>query len=88
MQDAYRLSRRTDSGRAPATSSAAGWDAHAEGRAIRLAARTPAVWKIATQSFPGAHFATFPEKLVEPCILAGTSEKGVCAMRRAVGAGG
>ena len=25
-----------------------------------------------------AHFATFPEKLVEPCIKAGTSEKGAC----------
>ena len=36
------------------------------------------VWSIATQGFPGAHFATFPEKLVEPCILAGTSERGVC----------
>lgn len=24
------------------------------------------------------HFATFPEKLVEPCILAGTSERGAC----------
>lgn len=31
------------------------------------------VWTIATQPFPEAHFATFPEKLVEPCILAGTS---------------
>ncbi len=30
------------------------------------------------QPFPGAHFATFPRKLVEPCILAGTSEKGYC----------
>jgi hypothetical protein len=36
------------------------------------------VWNIATQPYPGAHFATFPEKLVEPCIKAGTSEKGVC----------
>jgi DNA modification methylase len=36
------------------------------------------VWTIATQSFPGAHFATFPEKLVEKCLKAGTSEKGVC----------
>jgi DNA modification methylase len=36
------------------------------------------VWQIATQPYPGAHFATFPEKLVEPCIKAGTSEKGVC----------
>jgi len=26
------------------------------------------VWKIATQPFPEAHFATFPEKLVEPMI--------------------
>jgi DNA modification methylase len=29
------------------------------------------VWTIATQAFKGKHFATFPEKLVEPCILAG-----------------
>ena len=31
------------------------------------------VWTIATQPFPEGHFAAFPEKLVEPCILAGTS---------------
>lgn len=37
------------------------------------------VWHIATQSFSGSHFATFPFKLVEPCILAGTSEMGCCA---------
>ncbi len=37
------------------------------------------VWNIATQAFPSAHFATFPEKLVEPCIRAGTSECGYCA---------
>jgi len=37
------------------------------------------VWTIATQPFPEAHFATFPEKLIEPCIRAGTSEKGYCA---------
>ena len=37
------------------------------------------VWTIATEAFPEAHFATYPQKLVEPCILAGTSEKGVCA---------
>lgn len=29
------------------------------------------VWTIATQAFAEAHFATFPEKLVEPCVLAG-----------------
>lgn len=37
------------------------------------------VWEIPTQSYAEAHFATYPEKLVEPCILAGTSERGCCA---------
>jgi len=31
------------------------------------------VWTIPTQPFPEAHFATFPEALVEPCILAGSA---------------
>ena len=35
------------------------------------------VWKIATQPFPEAHFATFPEKLIEPMILAGCP-KEIC----------
>jgi site-specific DNA-methyltransferase (cytosine-N4-specific) len=30
------------------------------------------VWSISTEPFPGAHFATFPPKLVEACILTGT----------------
>jgi len=30
------------------------------------------VWTIATQPYPEAHFATFPEALIEPCILAGS----------------
>jgi DNA modification methylase len=33
------------------------------------------VWTVATQPYPDAHFATFPPKLVEPCILAGTSPR-------------
>jgi DNA modification methylase len=37
------------------------------------------VWTISTTGYAGAHFATMPEKLVEPCILAGTSERGCCA---------
>lgn len=36
------------------------------------------VWEIATEPYPDAHFATFPQALVEPCILAGTSERGCC----------
>lgn len=30
------------------------------------------VWSIPTQAFKGAHFATFPLALIEPCILAGS----------------
>lgn len=36
------------------------------------------VWTIPTQPTPEAHFATFPEALIVPCIKAGTSEKGCC----------
>lgn len=37
------------------------------------------VWTIPTSPYSDAHFATFPPKLVEPCILAGTSARGCCA---------
>ena len=37
------------------------------------------VWSIPTQGRPEAHFATFPDELPRRCILAGTSEHGVCA---------
>jgi len=37
------------------------------------------VWTITTQPYPEAHFATFPEELPRKCILAGTSERGVCS---------
>lgn len=30
------------------------------------------VWRVATSPFSGAHFAAFPGKLIEPCILAGS----------------
>lgn len=36
------------------------------------------VWEVATKGYAGAHFATFPEELIVPCIKAGTSEKGNC----------
>ena len=47
-------------------------------RTERPSANLRNVWKIATAKYKGAHFATFPPKLVEPCIKAGTSEKGCC----------
>ena len=37
------------------------------------------VWTIPTQGRSDAHFATFPDELPRRCILAGTSERGVCA---------
>jgi DNA modification methylase len=30
------------------------------------------VWSVATRPYKGAHFATFPPALIEPCILAGS----------------
>ena len=35
------------------------------------------VWEIATKPYPEAHFATYPEDLVKPCILAGCPEGGI-----------
>ena len=36
------------------------------------------VWTVATQPFSGAHFAVFPPKLIEPMVLAGSSDRA-CA---------
>jgi DNA modification methylase len=49
-------------------------------RPVDRGANKRSVWTVATQPFPGAHFATFPPKLIEPCILAGSPERacGVC----------
>lgn len=42
------------------------------------------VWEIATQPYPDAHFATFPEALPERCIKAGCPEQvcGTCGTPR------
>lgn len=37
----------------------------------------PDVWNIPVSRYAGAHFATFPPDLIEPCILAGCPEGGV-----------
>jgi DNA modification methylase len=34
------------------------------------------VWSVSTKPFKGAHFATFPPDLIEPCILAGCPAGG------------
>lgn len=35
------------------------------------------VWTVNTQPFPEAHFATFPPKLIEPCVIAGCPPGGL-----------
>ncbi len=35
------------------------------------------VWTVSPEPFDGAHFATFPPKLIEPCILAGCPDGGI-----------
>ena len=45
---------------------------------IRMGRNRRTVWTIPTTPYKGAHFATFPPALVAPCILAGTSQRGVC----------
>jgi DNA modification methylase len=35
------------------------------------------VWTITTKPYSDAHFATYPEKLIQPCILAGCPENGI-----------
>jgi DNA modification methylase len=51
---------------------ASGYGHNPAGRNVRN------VWEIATQPYPEAHFATYPEELVRRCILAGSSERGCC----------
>lgn len=50
----------------------------AEGLQVGAGRNKRSVWTIAAQPTKIAHFAAFPEKLVEPCIRAGTSAKGCC----------
>jgi hypothetical protein len=47
-------------------------------RLVRAGHAQRSVWSIPTQRYHKSHFATFPERLVEPCILAGTSAAGCC----------
>ncbi len=35
------------------------------------------VWTVSTKPYKGAHFATFPTDLIEPCILAGAPKGGL-----------
>ena len=52
------------------------WDASEANGTAPTGRNLRTVWTIATEPYPGAHFATFPRKLVEPCVKAGCPEGG------------
>ena len=56
------------------------WDEMSKAEQEAMGANLRNVWTISTFGYPEAHFATFPPALVEPCIKAGTSEEGCCAV--------
>lgn len=63
------------------------WKAIAEPKADGTGMRNRRdVWRVSTRGFKGAHFATFPPKLIEPCILAG-SKPGDLVLDPFVGSG-
>lgn len=45
------------------------------GVGLRSSRNRRSVWTVSTRPYSGAHFAVFPEELIEPCILAGSAEK-------------
>lgn len=44
---------------------------------VALGRNKRSVWECPVASYRGAHFATYPERLVVPCVLAGCPEGGV-----------
>jgi DNA modification methylase len=52
------------------------WDAMEKAEQCSGLRNKRSVWEVATQPFSGAHFATFPPALIEPCIKAGCPAGG------------
>lgn len=53
------------------------WDQMSKEEQQSLGSNKRSVWEVATHPYKEAHFATFPPKLIEPCILAGSKEDDV-----------
>lgn len=53
------------------------WEGRHENYTPRLTRNRRSVWTVSTKPFRGAHFATFPSDLIEPCILAGCPQGGI-----------
>lgn len=52
------------------------WDNMTVEEQQSMGANKRSVWNVSTKPFAGAHFATFPEDLILPCILAGCPKGG------------
>ncbi len=46
-------------------------------RWVKEKANKRSVWTVTTKAYEGAHFAVFPQDLIEPCILAGAPVGGI-----------
>jgi DNA modification methylase len=51
------------------------WQRNEDGEYLR---NLRSVWSVPTESYTDAHFASFSTKLIDPCLRAGTSERGCC----------
>lgn len=53
------------------------WDAMSTAEQCSGTRNKRSVWTVATSPYKEAHFATYPPKLIEPCILAGCRPNGI-----------
>jgi len=53
------------------------WDLMSREEQAAFGRNKRSVWNVATRPFPDAHFATFPEDLIRPMILAGCPADGI-----------
>lgn len=53
------------------------WDKMTTEEQMSFGSNKRSVWNVSTKPFPEAHFATFPEELITPCILAGCPKDGI-----------
>ena len=76
-RDITQDEQKTDGDFRRPKSSGDGWSGFAPAGPNGTGRNIRSVWTIATAPYPGAHFATFPPKLVEPCVKAGCPSDGV-----------
>jgi hypothetical protein len=71
IEDLRAMRRGTPEYESGGTAKGATWAGSTPGVSNPLGRNKRSVWEIATEPYPDAHFATFPQALVEPCVKAG-----------------